>query len=244
MLEMLTLRLAGPAIKLLANWVLPAASVDPVGDGLAELVDSRLDAFEERRKIKRFLEDLQDEVGTKLADALQALFPKLKPSDLEAATLAVGSALGNSDLATAVARANLDPDELFGRVRQISEVEFTQLGGDAGHAADFLLRQTCYYLVRVVDKLPDFRTSLGREILLRSAALSDEVRKVLEAVNALTQNSHLEAEARQSVEAFETSYRLTLVWASPSFPDTSNDMMCSGDRHDKNPKELHGRIQT
>ena len=33
-------------------------------------------------------------------------------------------------------------------------------------------------------------------------------------------------------------------WASPSFPDTSNDMMCSGDRHDKNPKELHGRIQT
>ncbi len=33
-------------------------------------------------------------------------------------------------------------------------------------------------------------------------------------------------------------------WASPSSPDTSNDMMCSGDRHDKNPKELHGRIQT
>ena len=33
-------------------------------------------------------------------------------------------------------------------------------------------------------------------------------------------------------------------WASPSFPDTSNDMMCSGDRHDKNPKELHGRVQT
>ena len=29
-------------------------------------------------------------------------------------------------------------------------------------------------------------------------------------------------------------------WASPSFPDTSNDMMCSRDRHDKNPKELHG----
>jgi hypothetical protein len=34
------------------------------------------------------------------------------------------------------------------------------------------------------------------------------------------------------------------MWASPSFPDTSNDMMCSGDRHDKNPKELHGRVQT
>ena len=34
------------------------------------------------------------------------------------------------------------------------------------------------------------------------------------------------------------------IWASPSFPDTSNDMMCSGDRHDKNPKELHGRVQT
>ena len=33
-------------------------------------------------------------------------------------------------------------------------------------------------------------------------------------------------------------------WASPSFPDTSNDMMCSGDRNDKNPKELHGRVQT
>ncbi|MFW2355681.1 MAG: hypothetical protein ACN4F8_09100, partial [Hydrogenophaga sp.] len=32
------------------------------------------------------------------------------------------------------------------------------------------------------------------------------------------------------------------LWASPSFPDTSNDMMCSGDRHDKNPKELHGRV--
>lgn len=209
MIEMLTLRLAGPAIKLLANWVLPESTAEPVGAGLADLVDSRLGAFEERRKINRFLEDLQDEVGTKLADALQALFPKLKPEELAAATLAVGSALGKSDLTTAVARANLDPDELYGRVRQNPELDFTLLGGDAGYAADFLLRQTCYYLVRVVDKLPDFRTSLGREILLRSAALSDEIRKVLEAVNALTQNSHLEA--RQSVDAFETSYRLTLV---------------------------------
>jgi hypothetical protein len=40
----------------------------------------------------------------------------------------------------------------------------------------------------------------------------------------------------------EIDERLEL-WASPSFPDTSNDMMCLGDRHDKNPKELHGRIQ-
>ncbi len=39
-------------------------------------------------------------------------------------------------------------------------------------------------------------------------------------------------------------YELEKEWASPSFPDTSNDMMCSGDRHDKNPKELHGRVQT
>ena len=33
-------------------------------------------------------------------------------------------------------------------------------------------------------------------------------------------------------------------WASPSFPDTFNDMMCSGDINDEDKKELHGRVQT
>ena len=46
--------------------------------------------------------------------------------------------------------------------------------------------------------------------------------------------------AKQQLELALTAAK----WASPSFPDTSNDMMCSGDRHDKNQKELHGRVQT
>ena len=33
-------------------------------------------------------------------------------------------------------------------------------------------------------------------------------------------------------------------WASPSSPDTFNDMMCSGESDDEDEKELHGRIQT
>jgi hypothetical protein len=33
-------------------------------------------------------------------------------------------------------------------------------------------------------------------------------------------------------------------WTSPSFPDTFNDMMCSGDINDEDKKELHGRVQT
>ena len=37
---------------------------------------------------------------------------------------------------------------------------------------------------------------------------------------------------------------LSVRWASPSFPDTFNDMMCSGDINDEDKKELHGRVQT
>lgn len=33
------------------------------------------------------------------------------------------------------------------------------------------------------------------------------------------------------------------VWASPGFPDTFNNMMCSGDINDEDKKELHGRVQ-
>lgn len=33
------------------------------------------------------------------------------------------------------------------------------------------------------------------------------------------------------------------TWASPSFPDTFNDMMCSGDINDEDKKKLHGRVQ-
>ena len=38
--------------------------------------------------------------------------------------------------------------------------------------------------------------------------------------------------------------RCPSLWASPSFPDTFNDMMCSGEGNDEDKKELHGRIQT
>ncbi len=33
------------------------------------------------------------------------------------------------------------------------------------------------------------------------------------------------------------------LWASPSFPDTFNNMMCSGEFNDEDKKELHGRVQ-
>lgn len=32
-------------------------------------------------------------------------------------------------------------------------------------------------------------------------------------------------------------------WASPGFPDTFNNMMCSGEFNDEDKKELHGRVQ-
>lgn len=40
--------------------------------------------------------------------------------------------------------------------------------------------------------------------------------------------------------------RSAILWIikSGQVEFTSTDMMCSGDRHDKNPKELHGRVQT
>lgn len=34
--------------------------------------------------------------------------------------------------------------------------------------------------------------------------------------------------------------RMAWMWASPSSPDTFNDMMCSGERYDEDEKELHG----
>lgn len=36
----------------------------------------------------------------------------------------------------------------------------------------------------------------------------------------------------------------TNKWASPGFPDTSNDMMCSGGRYAKDEKNVYGRVQT
>jgi NACHT domain len=209
LIETLTLGLAGPAIKLLAGWVLPDSSAGVVGDGLAEFVDSRLEAFEERRKARRFLEDLQDEVGKNLASAVESLFPRISQADLNAATLTVGTALGREGLAAQIVHANLDPDELYERVRTGAELDFTLLGGDAKQLAEFLLRRTCYYLVRLADKLPDFRAAWGREVLVRSAALSGDMRAVLDAVNALTRSSS--AAALQNVEAFEQSYRLAII---------------------------------
>ncbi|WP_284425109.1 hypothetical protein, partial [Acidovorax sp. SUPP1855] len=34
------------------------------------------------------------------------------------------------------------------------------------------------------------------------------------------------------------------TWASPGFPDTSNDMMCLGGKHAKDEKSIYGRVQT
>jgi hypothetical protein len=36
---------------------------------------------------------------------------------------------------------------------------------------------------------------------------------------------------------------LATLWASPGFPDTSNDMMWTGESHGEHEKALHGRVQ-
>ena len=52
------------------------------------------------------------------------------------------------------------------------------------------------------------------------------------------------SELRRLRQLEEENSKLKRLWASPSFPDTFNDMMCSGERDDEDEKELHGRIQT
>jgi NADP-dependent 3-hydroxy acid dehydrogenase YdfG len=44
--------------------------------------------------------------------------------------------------------------------------------------------------------------------------------------------------------AIESKWGGVDLWASPGFPDTSNDMMCSGGSYAKDEKSFHGRVQT
>ncbi len=208
LLQTLTLRLAGPAIKLLARLVLPESSGKAVGDSLASVVESRLGAFEERRKAHRLLEDLQDEMGRHLERVLAEEFKDLDESDRTAAALTVGRMFETEAGASVIVKANLDPDLLFKRMIAAGQAEFDSLGGDAELAATLLLRETCVFVVRLADKLPDFRTTLGRELLVRQAELASDMHRVLDGVSALRQHAAKEETLERT---FETRYRRALV---------------------------------
>ena len=209
-LETITLKLAGPAVALLAKAILPEGDlVEKSLDKIEDIIDSRLEKFEEKRKAKRLFEDLQDEVAKRLTEVFKYEFPDLNKSDFEAAVHTAGTAFKNENIAELAIRSNLDASALFSRIFDKNKQQFQSLGGSATLAAELLLRETCAYISRLADSLPDFQLATARELLVRSASLAGDMHRVLDAVVALRTESR--ATQDRELRNFETTYRRTIV---------------------------------
>jgi hypothetical protein len=211
LISMLTIKVAGPAVKAIVRLAMPdnIPGGEVLGEKLGDLLDKRISNFSTQWQSKGLLRTIQGDVAISLETAIATEFPNVQPYDSEAAALAVGEILDSSKISEIAVECNLDGVELFRRLQKAGTGRFESLGGDSKNIAEFLLRETCVYLIGLAERLPDFRLNIAREMLERTDELRTDLLEVLLKLDSLRNKDDLRESNDEST--FLTDYRRILV---------------------------------
>ena len=200
----------GTAALALGTQVVKSACRLWLGDGftgdMAETVSDLLadrvtDAIEHRRLVASF-EEFALSVADKARRTDDPRFRYLPENEREAAVLAVAETFGNAQLDdTALLAFDLNARLVEHHLRTWVAQRAGSWGlSELGTAYfDFLLRESCSYLLEITKTLPRYNGQALAELLRRSSAISQQIAEVLERLPARTGMS--------GDAGFETDYR-------------------------------------
>ena len=170
------------ARRLLTSWLGSDLLSDAAVSGLDEASDS-LGGHLQRRRAKRMLDRLAEDVTSKLEAFTSTELGGLAPNEQEAAIAGVTTALERADLSDrALLEANFDPSELEEHIRgEVGDLaSATLLSGPATALYDTVLTESCSYLVELRSALASYPRVALTELLQRESATQDMLREVLD----------------------------------------------------------------
>lgn len=156
---------------------------------LAELAAAELKGPLERRKLENLIEAIGTQVAEQLAPVLADRFSSLPENEINAAFVAVVSALAKTDLSDeALLADDADPEKLARRIRaELSGPEL--LAPRAAALYELALDLSCRHLIEVVRYLPSFASRTLPEVLGRLSRQGVQLDELLERVPKTSLNA-------------------------------------------------------
>lgn len=210
LIEALTTGLCAAILKSATHHWLKDTPV--VGDAANSVVDSlkrRFEDFQTRRQADRLLQALQDEVATKLCTFIETEFSTLSENEQIAAAFAVQEIFESTEVTSEAVGADLDALKLERTLLADVSDAFSQLDQNTASLAQLLLRESCNYVITLVDQLPDYRLKSTQEQFRRFTGLHEQLKAALDKLEAM--RMHQIESSDRSVVTFETEYRRSIV---------------------------------
>jgi NACHT domain len=164
-------------------WLKDDAFAADVSASVTDLVRDKVTGDLERRKIRRFFEDLEVPVARRVRSLREAEFGSLPENEWTAAVLAAGDSFDHARLtARDLFTRDLDPLLLEQHIRRDS-VRATRDLSEGGTALyGLLITEGCAYVIEIADKLPHFQAGAFAELLNRDRQILNRIDEVLDRI--------------------------------------------------------------
>jgi hypothetical protein len=173
---------------------------------LAGLINSNWTTELDRRKARRNLERMSEQVVDQLRPYLQVEFGAVPESEIAAACSAAADTIESADVGLDEFLAvNMDPTRLRILLEQKGKSGDKRrfLALSAQPIFEAILREATTYIVEIKTSLPEFSTLAAKEMLDRESELIELVQTVLNQIPQLSIAGYVD----QSEQIFETEYR-------------------------------------
>jgi len=184
----------------LKAWAGPIALV---ADSISDLVRQRVEDKLKQRRIERFFEVCVDIVARKLVEQVKRRRVKIEENEVVAAVLAARDTFDAAKLsASLVVKGDLDPRLIYQSLEPLRAEALSRAGlSEQGEQLyDFVMIESCSYMVEVITTLPKFENAAFGEILRRETRISETLDRVLASLPE-----------RRGVDDFAADYRRLVV---------------------------------
>jgi hypothetical protein len=184
-----------------------------VTDELTDLLKDRVDGKLGQRKARRWIEDLEEIVNSRLSAFIEHELIGLADNERNATILAVADTLAKAKLSEqTLLEQDLDPLQLEGFLRAAVPGADRDLGSQARALYARLLPESCAYVISLATNLPDFQVGTFGELLRRNTAIIARLDKILELMPPQqAQSGGTLITGDEPYSSFTTAYRRQVV---------------------------------
>lgn len=194
-------------------WIKDSELASNTTDELIDLIKDRIVGHTGQRKVRRWVEDLEEIVNESLLRFMEHEFRGLPENERQATVLAVADTLRKARLTDRdLLEQDLDSLQLERSLRNSVPEADRDLGYQARGLYSRLLPEACAYVVSLTTSLPEFQAGAFTELLRRDSAIIarlDEILKLLPPQHI--EDNGVSMPSGGLYDTFTTAYRRQVV---------------------------------
>ena len=169
-------------------WLKDDAFAASASTSVVDLIAAKVSGEPDRRKVRRFFEDLEVPVAKRLGALRNTEFASMPENEWNAAVLAAGDTFDRAKLtARDLFTRNLNPLLLERQVRASDPQATRYMSMDGTALYDRLISDGCAYVIEIADKLPHFQANAFAVLLDRDQQILRLVEELLDRVPSRTE---------------------------------------------------------